>query len=169
MFMLLYAQYKIPYQSTLMNQRPEPIRTYLKGGSLAKLQRQSQQLQGLCDTVRRCLPTMLAHHLLACSISESQLTLYAESASRATPLRLATQKLLQKLHQDQGLKQIKTIRVRISSIAVQRQASHPRSRNLAPETAALVNELADTAIDPKIKKILHRLAGRSRIKPPLDQ
>lgn len=170
MFMLLYAQYKIPYQSTLMTQRPEPIRTYLNGGgSLAELQRQSRHLQQFCDVVRRCLPDMLARHLLACSISDSQLTLYAASASRATPLRLTTQKLLQKLHQDHGLKQIKTIRVRISEITNQHQASRPQAQYLASETAALLGELADTAIDPEIKKILHRLAGRRRIKNPLDQ
>ena len=170
MFMLLYAQSKIPYQSALMNHQPEPIRTYLNGGrSLADLQQQSQRLQRLCEVVRRCLPSLLARHLLACSISDSQLTLYAESASRATPLRLTTQKLLQKLHQDHGLKQIKTIRVRIADIPARRVSSNSQPQNLSPETASLVAELAETSIDPEIKKILRRLSGRGRIKNPLNQ
>jgi len=150
-----------------MNHQPEPIRTFLRGaGSLAELQQQSQQLQRLCDVIRACLPATLAQHLLACSITDSQLTLYAESAGRATPLRLTTQKLLQKLHQDHGLKQIKTIRVRIAEIPAQRLSGRPQSRNLPPSTASLVAELATTTIDPEIKKILRRLAERGRIEKP---
>jgi len=153
-----------------MNRHPKPIRTYLSGGgSLSDLQQQSQQLQQLRDVIRRCLPAMFARHLLACSITNSQLTLYAESASHATPLRLTTQKILQKLHQDHGLKQIKTIRVRIADIPVQRLLNNPQPGKLTPATASLVAELAETAIDPEIKKILRRLSGRGRIKNPLDQ
>lgn len=172
MFMLLYAQHKSLSQSALMkmNHRPEPIRNYLaSGGSLAELQQQRLQLQRLCELIRASLPTTLARHLLTCSINGSLLTLYAESAGRATPLRLTTQKLLQKLHQDHGLKQIKAIRVRIADMPAQRLPSNPQPRNLSSETASLLADLAETSIDPEIKKILRRLSGRGRIKKPLNQ
>lgn len=149
-----------------MHHQPEPIRTYLNGGgSLAELQKQCRQLQQLDALIRRCLPAALARHLLSCSVSEGQLTLYAENASRATPLRLTTPKLLQKLQRDHGLEHITRIRVRITEIPARQQPDEPQADKLTDTTARLVADLAATAIDPEIKKILRRLSERGRKKP----
>jgi len=157
-------------RSLQMKNRPEPIHSFLNGGgTLNSLQEQSQRLLRLRENVRSCLPEVLARHLLACSVTDSQLILYTENASRATALRLATHKLLQKLNQNHGLGQITTIRVRIADISrLQQQAAH-QPRPLPPGTADLVAELAETAVDPEIKKTLRRLARRSRSNKPLDQ
>jgi hypothetical protein len=147
----------------LMKSQPEPIHRYLHaGGTLTRLQQHNQRLQRLRDDVRRCLPEALARHIVACSLNDSQLILYAESASRATALRLTAQKLLQKLHQDHGLGQIKAVRVRITTPPRSLQSRTASPRALASGTAKLLNELAETAIDPAIRKILRRLARRDR-------
>jgi hypothetical protein len=150
-----------------MNDQPKPIQTFLRGGgTLTRLQQHNEGLQRLRNDVRRCLPEALARHVMACSVNGSQLILYAENASRATALRLAVHKLLQRLHQDHGLRQIKAVRVRIATLPRSLQPPAAGPRTLAPGTARLLGELAETAVDPEIKKILCRLARRDRIDDP---
>ncbi len=113
------------------------------------------------QTVRGHLSASLNASLTSCNLNHSQLTLFAQNAAYATALRLASQNLLQKLGRNQKLGDIKTIRVRIS-LPNSTTATSPQPTQLSKTTATLVGELAETIIDPSVKKILRRLSHRHK-------
>jgi len=150
-----------------MKHQPKTIYSLLGNNStLAKLQRHSQQLQQLSETVRSCLPESSARYLQACSLNGPQLTLYARSPAQATSLRLASSNLLQTLRQEHHLVQLSSIRIRITIERHQTRASPIQTSPLTENTAKLVSELAETSIDPAIRDILRRLSKRHKTKNP---
>jgi hypothetical protein len=143
-----------------MKRQPQAFHTLLSdNNALAKLQRHSRQLQQLTETVRSCLPDSTANHLHACSFDGSQLTLFACTAAEATSLRLASSNLLQTLRMNH-LPQLSNIRIRIIVDPIQPSTHQSRTNPPSDNTAQLLSELAETAIDPAIKSILQRLSQR---------
>lgn len=146
-----------------MRDSPKSIRTLINSSAvLVKIAQQSQQQTQLEQTVRSHLSAPLNDSLTSCSLNGSQLTLFAQNAVQATILRLASQNLLQDLGRNNKFGQIKTIRVRIILPDSLTPPTARPAQQLNSDTAKLVGELAETVIDPHVKKILRRLSHRHK-------
>ena len=147
----------------IMQNDPKSIQALIYSNTtLAKLTQRSQQQSRLESTVRSCLSSSQNMHLSACSLDNKQLTLHVQNSSQATALRLASQNLLQKLHQDHNLDEINSIRIRINKLDSPTFTPPASSSRLPQGTATLISELAETITDPALKKILRRLSTRHK-------
>jgi hypothetical protein len=101
-----------------------------------------------------------------CSFDGSMLTLYAHNPAQATTLRLASSDLLHILRQQHQLAQLCSIRIRIAVTDHSTPAAPAPPRILPHSTAALIGELAETALNPAIRDILRRLSRRNSPRNP---
>lgn len=97
----------------------------------------------------------------------NRLILLAANGSIATQIRFQTPDLLRKFKSDVKLKYIQDILCKVRP-APSRQADRAKPasspmRALSPTTANIVKEIAESIEDPKLREVMERIAGRTKI------
>ncbi|MDZ4263878.1 MAG: DciA family protein [Pseudomonadota bacterium] len=114
----------------------------------------TQQLKQLNAQLTHLLPLPLSLHCTAAGVSQQTLTLLVESSAWATRLRLQAPSIIRGLQSFN----IKTLTVKIQPVQKAAAATSRSRPKMSPDTANLLNDLAETTSDPKLKSALLRLA-----------
>ena len=95
------------------------------------------------------------------NLANSRLTLIVANASVATQLRFQSNAIIQQLKRDPLLKNVTEIQCKVRSLAVTPHAATKNQHTvslLSEETADIVQGIADTLEDPKLREIMQRIA-----------
>lgn len=114
----------------------------------------TQQLKQLNAQLAHLLPLPLSLHCTAAGVSQQTLTLLAESSAWATRLRLQAPSIIRGLQSFN----IRTLTVKIQPVQKAATATSRSRPKMSTDTANLLNDLAETTSDPKLKSALLRLA-----------
>lgn len=135
---------------------PKSLKQILGSKTLGiqSLLQQSQQLKQLNAQLAHLLPLPLSLHCTAAGVSNRTLTLLVESPAWATRLRLQTPSIIKGLRNFQ----IEALTVKVRPPQTTPQTPSRARPRMSPETANLLNNLAETTGDPKLKLALLRLA-----------
>jgi len=119
------------------------------------------QLNKLNQRVAAYLDPNLVNYCQVANQSNEQLIIVVANGSIATQLRFCIPDLLKKLQQDPLFKKIKNIQCKVLPTLHQSlsQAVTPKMPLLSTETASLVQNIADSLEDPKLREIMQRIAG----------
>ena len=138
---------------------PKPLKQILgsKTPGMQELLQQTHKLRQLNAQLAHLLPLPLSLHCTAAGISNQTLTLLVESSAWATRLRLQTPSILKGLHHFQ----IQSLTVKICPPQAAPQTTVRMRPKMSENTSSLLNNLANTTSDPKLKLALLRLAKNS--------
>ena len=131
--------------------------------SLSRLFNEASSRSQLTERIRLCLPAELHPHCLAASVQGTTLVLYTDTPAWATSLRYQYRHLQTQLKHEHDLCQIEQIRVRVQPGPTQQPSpalnSEPPDRS---SPTAMLDSLADAAVDERIRTALKRLSRRRR-------
>lgn len=103
-----------------------------------------------------------SHLQAACAVANvdrNRLILLTSSGSHATQLRFQIPELLRKFNQDAALKRFTDIQILVRPEVNTSYTPRPRKLPLlSKETAALMQSIAETCSDPKLKEVLSKIA-----------
>jgi hypothetical protein len=145
--------------------------TYLKAASQDErsLFAKIKALQALNQKVAAHLEPHLATYCHVVHIIGHRLIIMAANGSVATELRLQAMDLLRKFKADPDpeLQRIQDIHCKVHpslSTPAPRPLSKPRQKMqlLSPETAQLINDMAESLSDAQLKAIMKKIAGRGK-------
>ena len=140
---------------------PRTVGSLLSSNPLLKsLSAESQRLNELLEIVRSHLPEPLANHCHSVSSGKNSLILYTESSAWASRLRFISRQLQKKL-QDSGFG-VDKITIRVSINRTRKTPNRERIRQLTPENAKLLQQIAENIPDEALKASLQRLSRHVR-------
>jgi len=141
---------------------PAPVRRLLDShqGDLAKLRRQTRDLNQATQALAAVLPDRLQGHWRVAALSAQALVLGVDSPAWTTALRGHQQALLDAAGKLQGMRP-QRIQIRILT---PRTLDRPAPRQQALSASAVENleETAQACDDPRLAEALRRLASRRR-------
>jgi hypothetical protein len=136
--------------------KPKSVKQILnsQNSGLQELLHHTQRLNTLNKQLSHLLPLPLALHCTAAAVEQETLVLMVDSPAWATRLRLQSPNLIKALKDFQ----IKSVAVKIQPLQKAPETT-PRARpKMSCDTANLLNYLAETTSDLKLKQALQRLA-----------
>ena len=139
------------------------------------LQKEKPRLEGIFNKIRE-LETLntafkkyiAADYLPYCQVANRlnhDLIILVANGSIATQLRFQTPDLLKQFKQDPILKNISALQFKVrlpfipSRLPIKMTA---KMALLAPETAEIIDQMAASLVDPKLKAIMQRIAKRTK-------
>lgn len=131
-----------------------------------------KRLAEIQTQLAKYLDPQLAAYCQVANMLDQRLTLIVANGSIATQIRFLSNELLKKFKQDPQLRTIQQIdcKVRPPQSATARMET-PKNKYaplLSADSAAVVDEIAETIEDPKLKEVMKRIAKRSKgLLPPL--
>jgi hypothetical protein len=110
-------------------------------------------------------PTLMKYCQVG-NMLDHRLTLIVANGTIATQIRFLSNELLKKFKQDTQLQTIQHIDCKVrptqSSTARMETKKDKYAPLLSNDSAAVVNEIAETITDPKLKQIMQRIAQRKK-------
>ncbi|GMR08939.1 MAG: hypothetical protein BMS9Abin26_1949 [Gammaproteobacteria bacterium] len=143
--------------------KPKPLRDVVankghQAGSLQAILRNAHRLEQLDSILKRYLQTPLYNYIQLANYREGILILLAPSPVWASRLRHMLPQLRQNLLRQSRFKDLRDIQVRIAPLQRNTDACRSANHSLSPESAAILEQSADTIQDPALKSALQRLA-----------
>lgn len=138
---------------------------FLQGSDhpLAHLFTKLSQLERLNERLARYLPPDIKSFCKVANISGNRLILYAANGAIATQVRFQTTELLRQFKQDALLKPIQEIHCKVYPAATIPRLSARQSikqiQLLSQESADIVNNIAESIQDPKLREVMKRIAS----------
>ncbi|MGM0593542.1 MAG: DUF721 domain-containing protein [Pseudomonadota bacterium] len=149
----------------MSSNKPRTLPQLLGSGGFARLEpilQRSRQLHRLGAHVLNHLDPELRRHCQVVNVNDGILILAADSNAWATRLRYQTHTLLEMLHEDEKLRNIRKIQIRVSPLE-QRPAAKPRPPvAMSRESADCVTQCAEGIEDKALRQALKRLAQRGK-------
>ena len=108
------------------------------------------------------LPENLASYCQVANLVGNRLVLIVANGSIATQIRFLSADLLEKFKQDAILKRIQGIDCKVRPSPSSPKPTNAYQRKMPPlsqETAELVRDMAGSLEDPKLRKIMEKIAG----------
>jgi hypothetical protein len=142
---------------------PRPVNNLLNAGdgTIGRLMERARWLDELTDELRRHLNPSVAAHCRIANLRSGVLVLQTDSPAWATRLRYHIPMLRETLL-DQGLGQIRDVRVKVAPAEKAPRSSSPRKARLSARTAEVLLHAAEASDDPALRDALARLARRNR-------
>jgi hypothetical protein len=123
-----------------------------------------KQISALNKQFQTHIDPNIAQLCQVANLQNGKLIIVAANGSIATQLRFESVNLLRKFKADPLLESIKQIEAKVRPSVDTAAAPEKKRGNVKPlakNTAALVNDIADTLDDPRLKAVLKRIAGHS--------
>ena len=124
-----------------------------------------QEITELSALVMPFIPDELRQYCQIANLINKQLIIITANGSVATQLRFQTADLLRKFKQNPSLNCIQSIQYKVhpgfsATAPRQRPPKRQTVTPLTPETANMINEIADSLEDPKLREVMKRIAKR---------
>lgn len=114
-------------------------------------------------------PTLMKYCQVA-NMLDQRLTLIVANGTIATQIRFLSNELLKKFKQDPQLHTIQHIDCKVrptQSATARMELQKPKfAPLLSNDSAAIVNEIAESITDPKLRQIMQRIAKRNKNRNP---
>lgn len=140
------------------------IGTLLNGaaGELKVLMEHTRRLERISRVVRNRLPAPLGSHCCVANITQQTLVLHADSPAWITKLRYHCPDLLDHLHRQPDLGQLRDIRIRAVPANHAQSSRQAPARCLPASAARLLRSAASATSSPALKDALLRMAERGQ-------
>lgn len=127
-----------------------------------------RELQIINEKLYAHLDPHIAKYCQAANVAGNRLILIVANGSIATQLRFQLSDLLKKLKSDPHplIQKIHDIQCKVHpgfTLPALQSSAYPRQKMqpLSPETANMIQEMAEAIEDPKLREIMERIANRS--------
>ena len=132
-------------------------------GSLQNLVKKAQTIQKLGQQLHALLDPELQEHFVLANINQGVATIHTHSSAWATRLRYQIPAILDILNNQLGLKNIKTIRIRITPVDTEK-ISPKRKQTLSSETAHYLQSMAEGFTDSRLRDALLKISRHHKSK-----
>ena len=123
--------------------------------------KKAKQLRHLNQAVKASVPTDCREHMEIAGIRDKQLIILTDSAVWQTRLRLYSQTMLEALHQHSGIK-LNQVKLRLNPPKRFVPEEPTEQRILSPESADVIEQMANCITDPDLQLALHKLSQKAK-------
>jgi len=123
--------------------------------------KKANQLKHLNQSVKASIPTDCREHMEVAGVRDKQLIILTDSPVWQTRLRLYSQAMLEALHQHAGIK-LNQVKFRLKPPTRIIPEEPPEQRILSPQSAEVIEQMANCISDPGLQLALHKLSQKAK-------
>lgn len=145
----------------------KPLAYLETDGTVHALWHKLKKMEALHVLVSKYIDKNLLPYCKATSFANGKLTLVAANSSIASQLHIQSAELLRQLKQEELLRSIQTIHCKVQVQTTRTQRTPTKAKPIKPlsiKSARLINEIADTITDAKLREAMKRLAKNTDFK-----
>ncbi|SRR5579883_131859 len=135
------------------------ITAYLQNEELQFVLAKAKKLAELNQKIATYLDPHLRLHCQVANLERGRLVLLAANGAAATYLRFQSAELLKQFQQDPALQSIREIHCIVRPPLTSAATPGTQMKPLSPQAAQSVKEIAQSLDDPRLRKIMEKIAG----------